>query len=1052
MRFSLAIAIVLSINSCVFGQDFNDSIYLDNQALVDSFYAAEDYAKLEKVLERQVNYLIETARYDSLHEFVYKTGRTKTQLGKTDEGIERAEFLVGLIEKEDSDSSNVLFSLNELSWVYYEAGLDSMCMATDLRFLDFCHRYSNADVMERSDAHYNLGFDYQVIGNTPKAIFHFKEAVNIIEEDTTVLLSKKVDCYNALGASYWKYGDMNKAKNALKRSSELALLMKDTTIAKMYASNAIGNLSLAYEDEGNLAKSMDLLEEAIKLRKEAIPHLIETYDKHNQQRNLVSNYHNLAALYLSIGDLERALAMTEYVYSLQTGFFPDDDEKKYVGYEESRGSIKLAAGNYKEAEVHLLNSLEGTVKEYGEVNYHTLNRHQRLGQLYQEWGKYEKALFHINRTIELAAKVSDQFGSQELAKAYRFRAAVRVGLGDYADAHLDLLRSAAIFTENFGDKSNPVGEIQLERAKVFTKQNESDSSEIYLDQALAIFESNRTLNRNKEAGNYRGIVRMLPEALLMKAQFVADSDVKSLEKALEYLESALTYLSEERRNFDSDGAQLSFIDEHAAIYAEAAAIAYQLYALTGKESFRDELLRYAEERKTVLLKRQLNKFSSLRVAQVPDSIIAKERFLLKQLSDPEVKENYGEIEEQYDALLDHIREAYQGYYELRYNSKTASLTAIQNKLLQKEQTLIEYVETSIGLMAFIITPTNIELVTFEMNDIEEKIKAFNNTLINRNQKESRELAEELYTGLFAPLEAHCSGSEIFIIPDGALYSLNFEVLTDDKTGRFLIEDYTISYLLSATTSLLYQNLARDSNRKGILAMAPGFENGENEGGAGQKFIRQPFAMKTAAFIGELFSGQSVIAAQATEDRFKQEAEDYRIIHLGTHTEINTNSPMLSRLILTRSEKEDGYLHAYEIYNLPLRAELAVLTACETGVGKESSSEGVLSMAHGFAYAGCPSLVMSLWEIDEKTSAQIIETFYQNLAEGMAKNEALRKAKLSYLNASEGELNNPYYWSGLVLFGNVEPIESSHDFLWIVLSLIGIAILLILARQIRRKES
>ncbi|MGB6036866.1 MAG: tetratricopeptide repeat-containing protein, partial [Cryomorphaceae bacterium] len=774
MRFRLAIAILLSLNSSVFCQDFNDSIYLENQVLVDSFYAAEDYAQLEEALERQVNYLIETARYDSLHDFVYKTGRAKTQLGKTNEGIERAEYLVGLIEKEDNDSSNILFSINELSWVYYEAGIDSMCMLTDIRFLNFCNTYKNADVMERSDAHYNLGFDYQVIGNTPKAIFHFTESLNVIEEDTTVLLTKRVDCYNAMGAAYWKYGDMIKAKKALKRSSELALLMEDTIMAKLYAANSIGNLSLAYEDEGNLAKSMELLEEAIEFRKEALPYLVETYDKYNQQKNLTFNYHNLAALYLSIGDLERALAMTEYVYSLKSEFFPDDD-KMYVSYEESRGSIKLAAGNYQEAEVHLINSLEATVKEYGEVNYHTLNRHQRMGQLYQEWGKYEKALLHINRTIELAGQVSDELGSQELAKAYQFRAAVRVELGDYLGAHLDLRRSAAIFTENFGVMSNPIGEIQLDRAEVFLKQNQNDSSEFYLDKAIEIFESNRASNRNKETGNYSGIVRMLPEALLMKAQFVAGENAASLEKALEYLESALIYLSEERRNFDSDGAQLSFIDEHAAIYAEAAGVSHKLYRLTGKEPYRNEVLRYAEERKTVLLKRQLNKFSSLRVAQVPDSIIAKERSLLKQLSDPEHKENYGEIEEQYDALLKVIEKDYPNYYELRYDSKTATLSEIQNNLLQKGQTLVEYVQTSDGLLAFVITPEKTELIKLRANDIGKKIKVLNRSVIDRNQTESLKAANELYQDLFAPLESSFSGTELFIIPDGPLYALNFEV-------------------------------------------------------------------------------------------------------------------------------------------------------------------------------------------------------------------------------------------------------------------------------------
>ena len=1051
MRFGLAIAILLSVNSFVFCQDFNNSVYLENQALVDSFYAAEAYPQLEKALERQVNYLIETARYDSLHEFVYKTGRAKTQLGKTEEGIERAEYLLGLIEKKDKDSSNVLFAINELSWVYYEAGIDSMCMAADLRFLDFCNQYKNADVIERSDAHYNLGFDYQVIGNTPKAIFHFKQALLIIEEDTTVLPTKRVDCYNAMGAAYWKYGDMNRAKNALKKSSELSLQLEDTVMANFYAANAIGNLSLAYEDEGNLAKSMELLEEAINLRKEALPHVAEMYMKDLQQKHLISNYHNLAALYLTIGDLERALAMTEYVYALQDEYFPED-EKKYIGYEESRGSIKLAARNYAEAERHLRNSLDATVEKYGEVNYHALNRHQQMGQLYQEWAKYEKALYHLNRTIEIAAEVSDEFTSQELAKAYIFRSAVKVELENYEGAHADLIRSAEIFIENFGETGNPIGEILLKRAEVFLEQNKKDSAEYYLNQAIEIFESNRSRQQSEENGNYTGIVRMLPDALLMKARLVESNDVGTLQNALDYLEGALAYLDEERRNFDSDGAQLSFIDEHAAIYAEAAGVSHKLYHLTGKESYRDEVLRYAEERKTVLLKRQLNKFSSLRVAQVPDSIIAEERSLLKQLSDPELKENYGEIEQQYDALLGLIAKDYPNYYELRYDSKTATLSEIQNNVLEKGQTLIEYVQTSDGLLAFVITPEKTELIQLQTEDIGERIKALNRSVIDRNQSESLKVAKELYQNLFAPLESFFGGKELFIIPDGPLYALNFEVLAKDATGGYLIEEYTISYLLSATTSLLYQNLSGNSGNRGVLAMAPGFEHDENQTGSGEKFIRQPFAMETARVIGNLFSGQSLLAAQATEDQFKKEANKHRIIHLGTHTEINTTSPMLSRLILSRSENEDGYLHAYEIYNLPLRAELAVLTACETGVGKESNSEGVLSMAHGFAYAGCPSLVMSLWEIDEKTSAEIIESFYENLSDGMPKNEALRQAKLYYLKDAKGELKNPYYWSGLVLFGNATPVESSFDYWWIGLSLLGIVFLLIVARKIRRKAS
>jgi CHAT domain-containing protein len=163
--------------------------------------------------------------------------------------------------------------------------------------------------------------------------------------------------------------------------------------------------------------------------------------------------------------------------------------------------------------------------------------------------------------------------------------------------------------------------------------------------------------------------------------------------------------------------------------------------------------------------------------------------------------------------------------------------------------------------------------------------------------------------------------------------------------------------------------------------------------------------------------------RATESSFKKEAEAYNIIHLGTHTDVNSVSPLYSKLVLSKEAgKEDGYLHAFEIYEMELQAELAVLTACETGIGQQMSSEGVMSLAHSFSYAGCPSVVMSLWKIDEKTSSEITESFYENLAEGQSKSRALRNAKLSYLKQASPEESMPYYWAGLVLVGDESAVQ------------------------------
>ncbi|MCB0502511.1 MAG: CHAT domain-containing protein, partial [Bacteroidetes bacterium] len=125
-------------------------------------------------------------------------------------------------------------------------------------------------------------------------------------------------------------------------------------------------------------------------------------------------------------------------------------------------------------------------------------------------------------------------------------------------------------------------------------------------------------------------------------------------------------------------------------------------------------------------------------------------------------------------------------------------------------------------------------------------------------------------------------------------------------------------------------------------------------------------------------------------------------------------------------QNDGYLHAYEFYNLSLQSDLAVLTACESGIGNIQKGEGMISLAYSLNFAGCPSVIMSLWKIDEKTNTEITSYFYKYLAKGNSINAALRSAKLDYLNKASGTLQHPFYWSGLVLMGNDNAIDMPNQ--------------------------
>jgi CHAT domain-containing protein len=178
------------------------------------------------------------------------------------------------------------------------------------------------------------------------------------------------------------------------------------------------------------------------------------------------------------------------------------------------------------------------------------------------------------------------------------------------------------------------------------------------------------------------------------------------------------------------------------------------------------------------------------------------------------------------------------------------------------------------------------------------------------------------------------------------------------------------------------------------------------------------------FHGDIFNNE-----KATESNFKLNSEGYDVLHLAMHTIIDDEDPMYSKMVFSmgNDSTNDGYLNTFEIYNLNLKAQLAVLSACNTGSGKIRNGEGIMSLARGFIYAGVPSIVMTLWEVDDKSGADIMTNFYSYLKDGQAKDKALQNAKLEYLSTASQLRAHPYFWSAYVNVGNSNPLRKSHKY-------------------------
>ena len=184
----------------------------------------------------------------------------------------------------------------------------------------------------------------------------------------------------------------------------------------------------------------------------------------------------------------------------------------------------------------------------------------------------------------------------------------------------------------------------------------------------------------------------------------------------------------------------------------------------------------------------------------------------------------------------------------------------------------------------------------------------------------------------------------------------------------------------------------------------------------------PFAAQEARSIADAFHGEALIEDLATSRRLTELAPTYRTIHLAAHGDFRPDNPLFSGLAL-----EDGWLTTFDIFNLRLNASLVTLSACQTGRNVNSGGDELLGLMRAFLYAGAASLVLSLWPVEDRSTARLMEAFYAGLADGRSKAAALRQAQLQFIHQQAGKEHlselyaHPYFWAPFFLVGDGGPL-------------------------------
>ena len=299
------------------------------------------------------------------------------------------------------------------------------------------------------------------------------------------------------------------------------------------------------------------------------------------------------------------------------------------------------------------------------------------------------------------------------------------------------------------------------------------------------------------------------------------------------------------------------------------------------------------------------------------------------------------------------------------------------------------------------------------------------------------MSAELYRKLFSPLETHLAGArKLVIVPDGTLLYLPFETLRrEGAADDYLVERFAISYAPSATALDVIQGAAKNvpDESRGITAFGdPAYPDAKYAfvgSGASDaqpvgrlEFTRLPYTRDEVRGIVSLFSSaerRTFYGAEAREERVKSaDLGRPRYLHFAAHGVIDETHPMRSGIVLSAGpgSKEDGILQMSEVMRLKLNAELVTLSACRTGLGKVMRGEGMIGLTRAFQYAGADNVVVSLWNVNDIATAELMRAFYRNLTRGLPKDEALRQAKLKLLHGRQRTWGHPYFWAAFVLVG------------------------------------
>ncbi len=834
--------------------------------------------------------------------------------------------------------------------------------------------------------------------------------------------------------------------------------------------------------------------------------------KDDQTISLLFDYNNLAGIYTSLGEEENALIYHKKALELLPNAEGYPIEEEAVLYYNI--AIAYSEGENRDLSLYyakkvLKNDFDTQDPEkVASIAATRIGCYLLLLKLSSATGKLDSCDYYLN-SVERLLPLSPI----QLTDYYRFKSLFYKNNKSYQNAILYAEKSRKQAIKDYGEKDTRVFDALLMQVTIYKAVGNHIKVLDYVQAALEIISIDFSDKKGYNNPSVNNIVHKesAVNALVAKIEALSNLYKQNQDPKIAQAILATTYLSTQvleqlNKEFKNPATKRRWLQEQAIpLFESAIASAIEIANSTGNAKYLQDAFELSERSKSMLMTDMLQEQQAAAYGGVPDSLVEQLQSLNRALhvaekkrfdaisvqevaAQKEAEDRIFKINQDLDILKRRFEKNYPKYYKLKYDDQLVSLKELQTAL-EPGSMLLEYFEGDEHIYIFSVYQDRLEVASFERDEAYNRLfKRFSNSLINVRKfvREPVKVynsfvtdAYQLYQYLLQPVDL--KGIErLIIIPDGELSYLPFEVLLPTSVALIEKEEYVIQanftklpYLLHVfSTNYNYSGrlwlernaLSKKAVNDRILALAPKYSGvelpdwrGQREVNLRERLIDLPGAAEEVKQLEEHYAGAFYSGYAANEALLKKEAANYGILHLAMHGLVNSKNPEFSGLALAedKSEQEDNFLYAYEIEQLPIQASLIVLSACETGIGQYQRGEGVVSIGRSFVYAGAPSLLMTLWNLNDQSGAFIVEEFYKNLNNGLEKDEAIRQAKQNYLKTFPQEYAHPFLWAAFVQVGSYESITIASKNSWglwgyYLLGIVGVfSIILLLYKRSKK---